>query len=103
MADQLEVTPATLRAAAGTWHGEAPVVETALRRLEGRLQALGEPWGNDDPGRAFASQYRPNARKLVSAVDQLARGLDAIADGLDAMADRYERAEDASAVEGRGR
>lgn len=103
VAEHFDVTPASLHAAGGTWRGQAPVVEAALRRLQGQLDALGQPWGDDEAGRAFAAQYRPEARKVMSAVEQLARGLDAMADGLDLMGRRYQAAEGASGLDGSGR
>lgn len=99
MGRNFDVQPDTLRDAASTWRREAPEVAGALNRLRTRLDGLGEPWGGDEPGRAFGAQYQPNARKLMGAIEKLADGLGNVADGLDLMATRYERAEEASRVD----
>lgn len=96
MGRDFDVEPASIRDAASTWRSEAPRLADSAERLRSRLDGLGEPWGNDEPGRAFASQYDPNARELLATIERLAGGLGNVAAGLDAMADRYERADDAS-------
>ena len=100
MSDRFEVEPETLRSGAAAFARTAPDVEDALNRLRSQLSALGRPWGDDEPGRAFAKEYEPNARALMDAIATLAEGTASMGRGLATMAGRYERSDSASAIPG---
>ena len=100
MADRFEVEPESLRSGAAEFARTSPEVEEALARLRSGLAALDRPWGDDDPGRAFAQGYEPNARALMDAIATMADGLATMGDGLAAMAERYEGSDAASAIPG---
>ncbi len=100
MGDRFDVEPETLRSGAAAFARTAPDIEDALTRLRSQLSALGEPWGDDEPGRAFAKGYEPNARALMEAIATLSEGTTSMGQGLAAMADRYERGDAASAIPG---
>lgn len=96
MGRDFDVEPPSIREAASTWRREEPRLGAAVERLRSTLNGLGQPWGDDEPGRAFAGRYEPSARELLTVIERLAGGLGSVAAGLDAMAGRYERAEEAS-------
>lgn len=100
MPDQFDVLPSTLRSTAGSFSRESSSLADELAALRSALSGLGEPWGGDDPGRAFASQYQPNAQALLGNIAVLAEGLGTIRDGLLEMADNYRGSDDASAIPG---
>ncbi len=100
MADRFEVRPETLRSGAAEFAKSSPDVEDALTTLRSTLAGLGQPWGDDDPGRAFAKGYEPNARALMDAIATMAEGLFTMGEGLAAMAGRYDRSDAASAIPG---
>ena len=60
---------------------------TVLTRIRRELDRLDTPWGEDDPGRAFARDYLPAAAKTIDAVGLFAGALSGIATGLHQMAD----------------
>lgn len=95
-----DVRPETMRNAAGAFAKESPALSEALNRLRSTLDGLGEPWGNDDPGKAFSKEYKPNADALMNAISILAQGLGSIGDGLGMMANNYHGSDAASTIPG---
>lgn len=96
----LNVRSQTMRTAAGAFAREGPPLDAALNRLRSALDGLGEPWGDDDPGRAFGKDYKPNAEALMNAITNLAVGLTSISDGLNRMGDNYDGSDTASTIPG---
>ncbi len=98
MRESFSIKPETLRGAAGSWRREGQTLEEELNRLRSRLEGLGEPWGNDDPGRSFAASYVPNANTLFESIAAISAGLGKLADGLVLMASNYDGSDQASHI-----
>lgn len=102
MTDGFDVRPADLRGAAGSFRREEGALEGHLEALRSGLSALGEPWGDDDPGRSFGSNYQPSATALLANIGVVAEGLGSIRDGLLEMAEHYRGSDGASEIPGSG-
>lgn len=100
MTDRFDVRPADLRGCAGSFRREEGALEGHLETLRNGLSALGEPWGDDDPGRSFGSNYQPSATALLTNIGVIAEGLGSISDGLLEMAEHYQGSDAASEVSG---
>lgn len=95
-----EVEPASFSEAGSGFDTLSTDLTTALESLRGSLAGAGEPWGDDDPGQAFAGGYEPNARTLLDSVAALADGLQATGRGLVRMGGNYGEGEQASTIPG---
>lgn len=96
----LDVGSETMRTAAAAFAKESPNLDAALKRLRSTLDGLGEPWGDDEPGRAFGKDYKPNAEALMNAIGTLAQGLISISGGLNRMGVNYDGSDTASTIPG---
>ncbi|WP_371480902.1 WXG100 family type VII secretion target [Kitasatospora sp. NBC_00315] len=75
-------------------HGEGREFETisndfarAALALEQSLGGLGTPWGTDEPGSGFASEYQEAHRTVLGGLNGIADALGRIGTGLHTMAD----------------
>ena len=101
MGGRFEVDPAGLRAAAPDVGATAGRLGDAVAELRARLAGLHGCWGDDEPGRAFGSNYEPQAGELLSHLDLLVEALGKVPDGLEEMAANYAQAESDSTMQGR--
>ncbi|MCH0567248.1 WXG100 family type VII secretion target [Streptomyces sp. MUM 2J] len=62
--------------------------------LEGRLDELGECWGDDAAGRQFYEQYAEPKRQIIESTKQMGDLLDSMHDGIRTMAVHLEGLED---------
>ncbi|MGW6912131.1 WXG100 family type VII secretion target [Streptomyces sp. NPDC054940] len=65
-----------------------------VNRLESRLNELGDCWGDDSMGKAFAEQYVTPRKDMVDGLKGLVEVLDSTADGLETMAKGFNATED---------
>ncbi len=98
MADRFAVRPDDLRAVAPRFTAESDRLRHAVEQLRVRLEALGQPWGDDEQGMQFAAAYEASSTKIDRAVSLLAEGLMSIDQALSAMADNYVEADRAATV-----
>lgn len=82
----LSMQPEQIQLAAGRFTETGNDLLTALTRTRRALETLGTPWGEDDPGKAFARDYLPDAANTVEVIGLLAGALSGIATGLQQMA-----------------
>jgi hypothetical protein len=82
----LSMQPEQIQLAAGRFTETGNDLLTTLTRTRRALDALGTPWGEDDPGKAFARDYLPDASNTVEVIGLLAGALSGIATGLHQMA-----------------
>lgn len=83
----LRLQPEQLRLAATRFAETGNDLLTVLVQIRRELDNLDAPWGDDDPGRAFARDYLPAAAKTIEAVGLFAGALGGIGTGLRQMAD----------------
>jgi uncharacterized protein YukE len=57
-----------------------------LTTLQGTLAGLGEPWGDDGPGQAFAAQYHGPRQQIEDTLSSSRDVLHSTADGITTMA-----------------
>ncbi|AVZ71605.1 hypothetical protein SLUN_04775 [Streptomyces lunaelactis] len=65
--------------------------------LQGRLDSLGECWGDDEGGRQFLEQYAEPSRQITRGIADTGEVLDSTVDGIWTMAKGFERTEEQSA------
>lgn len=100
MSDRFDVDPASIRAAAPGVASAAGRLGDAVDDLRSRLAGLYGCWGDDEPGRAFGSNYEPQADALLAHLERLADALGNVPAGLREMAANYDDAESDSTVPG---
>ena len=83
----LQLQPRQLRQAAARFTETGDDLLTVLTQIRRELHGLDAPWGDDDPGRAFARDYLAAAGKTIDAVGLFAGALGGIGTGLRGMAD----------------
>ncbi|MFJ9900776.1 WXG100 family type VII secretion target [Streptomyces sp. NPDC091280] len=62
-------------------------------KLDGRLEALGACWGDDESGRQFLEQYAEPKRQLSEGITGVAGVLDSTVDGIRTMSEGFARTE----------
>ena len=87
MTDVNQVYPSTLDSAGQSFNSQSGQLSQALGELVGTLSAIGNCWGNDDPGQAFGGPYTQHVQNMEDAARSLALGLDDVANQLGQMAD----------------
>ncbi len=98
MGEQLSINPESLIRAGAQFTIESGRLADAVNRLQSSLHALGDLCGDDDQGRAFATDYNPATGKVELALQNMAKGLSAIGRGLEVMGLNYEGSDAASQV-----
>ena len=98
MSDGFAVDPAALRSVAPRFAAEGDRLAQALTVLQGRLDALGAPWGDDAQGRAWAARYEESRPKLEHAMAVLADALRGVDACLVATADNHDACERANTI-----
>ncbi|MGQ4514537.1 hypothetical protein [Streptomyces sp. DW26H14] len=62
-------------------------------QLQGKLDSLGECWGNDKNGEQFLSQYTKPKGQLIEGISSSGEVLDSTVEGIYTMAKQYDRLE----------
>ncbi|MFF4799266.1 WXG100 family type VII secretion target [Streptomyces sp. NPDC001351] len=65
-----------------------------LSQLETRMNELGDCWGDDPMGKAFAEQYVTPRDQMVEGLQGIVEVLDSTADGLETMAKGFHQTEE---------
>jgi uncharacterized protein YukE len=68
-------------------------IAQVLNGLRATLEAAGEPWGTDDLGQKFGSQFTGPANQGFASLAGLGTALANVASQLAAQADAYDQAE----------
>ncbi|WP_040789750.1 hypothetical protein [Nocardia paucivorans] len=97
MGGQFWMDSGELRAIAPEFDRIGNEAEAILQRLHEVVEATGEPWGDDDAGKAFAETYLPDERRALSDLDELTRVLRHRGDDLRAVTAAFEEQDLASA------
>ncbi len=71
-------------------------IRSVATRLDGRLEALGACWGDDESGRQFLEQYAEPRRQLSEGITGVGNVLDSTVDGIRTMAKGFARTEEAN-------
>lgn len=100
MHERLLLDPDALRRAAVRFAGAGDDLDAAARRLRDGLAALGDVYGDDEAGLAFAADLVPARRRAEAAVANLSACARGAARGLATMAEAVIAADAASAVPG---
>ena len=69
-------------------------IRSIATKLDGRLEALGACWGDDESGRQFLEQYAEPKRQLSSGITGAGNVLDSTVDGVRTMARGFARTEE---------
>jgi uncharacterized protein YukE len=73
-----------------------------VTRLQSRLDELGDCWGDDPMGKAFAEQYLTPRDQMISGLQGIVDVLDSTADGLETMAKGFHQTEEQNTAAARG-
>ena len=95
---QLRLQPELVRRGAGQFSAAGDDLLTTLTRTRAGLDRLGRPWGEDEPGEAFARHYLPGAEASIEAIGLLAGALSGIATTLHHMVNSTVEFDDATAA-----
>jgi hypothetical protein len=90
----LDIKTTDLKSAAPTFHEQSVALAKAAKTLEGKLAALGAPWGDDEQVAEFAKTYKTNHTSVSHAVGILVDGLQSIHDAMHDMSDGFIADED---------
>lgn len=102
MSPKVEITPADVSSAAGTFTREQSTLEDTWDHLERVLNAAQGMAGNDKAAATFAARYDPAAKAAWSAFGAGLRTLGGVATGLVTTANNYLKAEAHSTAGGSG-
>ena len=69
-------------------------IRSIASKLDGRLEALGECWGDDESGRQFLEQYAEPKRQLSAGITGAGQVLDSTVEGIRTMAKGFQRTEE---------
>lgn len=86
MPDYFAVDPESLAKDAPNMRAFSDQVRGIVTRLQGGLDSLGECWGTDPMGRAFANNYLSPRDEIFTGLSGMADVLDSTADGMENMA-----------------
>ncbi|WP_030935805.1 WXG100 family type VII secretion target [Streptomyces sp. NRRL S-646] len=73
-----------------------------LSQLESRMNELGDCWGDDPMGKAFAQQYLTPRDQMIDGLKGIVDVLDSTADGLETMAKGFHQTEEQAKATARG-
>jgi uncharacterized protein YukE len=84
--DQVDIDPSQVTAMAQTFDAEANGLSEAIGSLTEQLGALGNCWGNDQPGTAFGGEYTQHESNFVNGCGSVVTGLEDVSTRLQEMA-----------------
>ncbi|MBF6341525.1 WXG100 family type VII secretion target [Nocardia abscessus] len=90
MGEAFSVDPDQLRAHAPQFDLIGADVAATVRKLRSALAEEGEPWGNDDAGRAFAESYVPEHKQTMADLNSLVEALQQAGTDLRHLAENFE-------------
>ncbi|MCE7005720.1 hypothetical protein LWC34_23250 [Kibdelosporangium philippinense] len=97
MSSELKINPDGVRGGATRLDGVGTDFTKDAGDLKSKLQAEGQPWGDDESGQNFAKDYVPAADAISKAVGDVAAALTQIAKNLKAQADAHQSTDTGSA------
>ncbi|WP_280309698.1 WXG100 family type VII secretion target [Nocardia abscessus] len=90
MGETFSVDPDRLREHAPRFDLIGADVAATVRKLRTALAEEGEPWGNDDAGRAFAESYVPEHERTMADLNSLVEALQQAGTDLRHLAENFE-------------
>lgn len=75
----------------------ASTLKNAVKALVDGLDAIGEPWGDDQIGKGWSTIYTPGKQTAIDALNEIAKGLFDLSGDFLTMSVNYETAETANA------
>jgi uncharacterized protein YukE len=94
MSDYFAVDPEGLAKNAPNVRAFSDQLLGVVSRLQSGLASLGECWGDDPMGQAFAAQYLRPRDEMFDGLNGIVSVLDSTADGLQTMAKGFAQTED---------
>jgi uncharacterized protein YukE len=89
MGESLQVDPNLLRSLAPELTALADMAHNELARLKETLDAQGQCWGDDEPGRSFGESYEPGAEKGLAGYTNLVDNLRRTSADVEGAADAF--------------
>ncbi|WP_173140183.1 WXG100 family type VII secretion target [Kibdelosporangium persicum] len=97
MSGEMLINPDGVRGGAARLDGVGANFTEDAAALKSKLQAEGQPWGDDESGQNFAKDYVPAADAVSKAVGDVAAALIQIAKNLKTQADAQQQTDKSSA------
>jgi hypothetical protein len=94
----VDVRPESLRRAAQELLGMAEDTDGTLQRFQGEIEALGQPWGNDDLGSMIGAVYQGALAMVMNCFVSNLDTVDGYSQRLDVAAGDYEATDVESAT-----
>lgn len=88
--DENYIVPAQVDATGQTFDDQANGISEQIGSLTSQLGALGNCWGNDEPGNAFGGDYQHHVQAFLSGCRTIVNGLEDVATRLHEMAKAVE-------------
>ncbi|KAB7850354.1 hypothetical protein [Streptomyces mobaraensis] len=85
----LDIKTADIKAVAPVFQRQGKKLSDALTTLVSTLDGLGEPWGDDKPGKHFSAKYSPRQKEIERATGIFVLGLVSIHEAMVDMADGH--------------
>jgi WXG100 family type VII secretion target len=101
VSDYFAVDPEGLAQNAPNVRAFSDQLRGVVTRLQSGLDSLGECWGDDPMGKAFASQYLDPRDEMFQGLTGAVDVLDSTADGLETMAKGFAQTEDQNVANAR--
>jgi uncharacterized protein YukE len=96
--DQNYIDPGQVTTTAQAFQDQANALSEALGSLTEQLGALGNCWGNDQPGTSFGNDYRQHETNFVTACGSLVDELEDVSTRLQEMAQAVQSLGDAKTI-----
>lgn len=99
MSDSIDVDPQELRRGASQLREVADQLQTRWAEFSGRVQAMGDIFGDDPVGGLIGASYQAAHGLAADSYQSVTTGLVGFSEGLAKMAGRYESADGSSREE----
>jgi uncharacterized protein YukE len=96
--DQNAIDPSQVASLAQTFDDQANALSEAIGNLTAQLDAIGNCWGNDQPGTAFGNEYQQHESAFLTGCQSIVEGLEDVSTRLQEMSQATQSLRDAKTI-----